>query len=441
MENLKELLKEYEIEHTDEILFTLEESEASIRLPKRIIADVRQALKGVDISFIHYNNDTAFELILIILTNFTFVKLKGVYYDSDYVNNNFINLSSKILKQQVGTYNSRYKKILNLLIEHRFIEQGTSYKQNVKCISYKIADKYFTFKIEKYSLKTSYALKLHKQNRRKFNLDIFENTIAKNEILNSHYIETPSEDEALIELRKQSKKKWVNKKGKQLKVLGKKKREDKYVYVEDYLELYKLLKDHFKLPKVLGPNAGYRVMTKYNTIPSIIRKLLKIDGKTLVGLDFSCFQPNLANRIYGEQLEAPLSHIEAADYLTTLNKYKGLKEEDRLKKAKTEHLSFFNKKIEMMKRSPLYTFYSEKHPSLLRNIITDKTDNGYKSVSKKMFTTEVRVMTEIVKRCMRAGIITVYVYDELMVEEDFVDDVKYIMQEVCEEQKLKLKIK
>jgi hypothetical protein len=58
-----------------------------------------------------------------------------------------------------------------------------------------------------------------------------------------------------------------------------------------------------------------------------------------------------------------------------------------------------------------------------------------------MFKTEVKIMTEIVKRCMGSGIIAVYIYDEVMVEEDFVSDVKEIMKEVCKEQKLNVKIK
>ena len=251
----------------------------------------------------------------------------------------------------------------------------------------------------------------------------------------------PSENRALEELKKYSKKKWTNKKGKQLKILGKKKREDKFVYVEDYLELYVLLQNHFKLPKILGQKAGYRVMTKFNTCPQIIRKLIKVNDKSLVGLDFSCFQPNLANRMYGEPLKDPLSHQKVAQYLKKLDKYKDLNFEVLEGIAKKENLSFFNKKIRYMKYSPLFRFYEKNHPILLYNIIKDKKLNGYKSVTKKMFKTEVKIMTEIVKRCMGSGIIAVYIYDEVMVEEDFVSDVKEIMKEVCKEQKLNVKIK
>ena len=441
MINLKEIYKQYDLEHTGEILSILEESEACLRLPIKIITDIKQILKGVELTSIHHDRGTAIELIYILLSNFTFVKMKQSYYKSDYTNNDYINLSSKILKSQLGTYLSRYKKILNLLIKYLIIEKGTSYKPGSKCNSYKISDKYFTFKIEKYPLKTSYALKLHKQNRRKFNKKIFENVIAKNEILNNLYVEMPSENRALEELKKYSKKKWSNKKGKQLKILGKKKREDKFVYVEDYLELYTLLQNHFKLPKILGQKAGYRVMTKFNTCPRIIRKLIKVNDKSLVGLDFSCFQPNLANRMYGEPLKDPLSHQKVAQYLKKLDKYKDLNFEVLEGIAKKENLSFFNKKIRYMKYSPLFKFYEKNHPTLLNNIMADKITNGYKSVTKKMFMTEVRIMTEIVKRCMESGIIAVYIYDEVMVEEDFVSDVKEIMKEVCKQQKLNVKIK
>jgi len=182
-------------------------------------------------------------------------------------------------------------------------------------------------------------------------------------------------------------------------------------------------------------------MTKFNTCPRIIRKLIKVNDKSLVGLDFSCFQPNLANRIYGEPLKDPLSHQKAAEYLSTFDKYKNLNLDEFEGIAKKENLSFFNKKIRYMKYSPLFKFYEKNHPTLLNNIMADKITNGYKSVTKKMFMTEVRIMTEIVKRCMESGIIAVYVYDEIMVEEDFVSDVKEIMKEVCKEQKLNVKIK
>jgi len=441
MINLKEIYKQYDLEHTGEILSILEESEACLRLPIKIITDIKQILKGVELTSIHHDRGTAIELIYILLSNFTFVKMKQSYYKSDYTNNDYINLSSKILKSQLGTYLSRYKKILNLLIKYMIITKGTSYKQGVKCNSYKISDKYFTFKIEKYLLKTSYALKLHKQNRRKFNKEIFKNVIAKNEISNNYHVKMPSESEALEELKKYSKKKWTNKKGKQLKVLGKKKREDKFVYVEDYLGLFMVLQNHFKLPVILGENAGYRVMTKFNTCPRIIRKLIKVNGKHLIGLDFSCFQPNLANRIYGEPLKDPLSHQKAAQYLSKFDKYKDLSFEVLVGIAKKENLSFFNKKIRYMRYSSLFKFYEKNHPTLLHNIINDKELNGYKSVTKNMFKTEVKMMTEIVKRCMESGIIAVYIYDEIMIEENFVHDVKKIMEKVCEEQNLNVEIK
>jgi len=441
MINLKEILKQYDLEHTGEILSILEESEACLRLPVKIITDVRQILIGVDLTLIHNDRDTALELIYILLSNFTFVKVKQSYYNSNYTYNDYINLSSEILKSQIGTYKSRYKKILNLLIRYLIIEEGTGYKVGVKCNSYKISNKYFTFKIKKYVLKTSYALKMHKQNRRKFNKKIFENVIAKSEILNNLYVKMPSKNEALQELKKYSKKKWTNKKGKQLKILGKKKREDKFVYVEDYLELYMLLQSHFKLPVILGENAGYRVMTKFNTCPRIIRKLIKVNGKHLIGLDFSCFQPNLANRIYGEPLKDPLSHQKAAQYLSKFDKYKDLSFEVLVGIAKKENLSFFNKKIRYMRYSSLFKFYEKNHPTLLHNIINDKELNGYKSVTKNMFKTEVKMMTEIVKRCMESGIIAVYIYDEIMIEENFVHDVKKIMEKVCEEQNLNVEIK
>jgi len=428
MEKLNVSLEDY----PKEVLDLFEDEEACLKLPQNLIKDTSKAFSLINTKHIHKEKETALELIYKVLSNFTFVKLKQVHYKDNYVNDNYINLSSRILAEQVGPYECRYRSILDLLIQEGFIEKGLGHKLNVKCTSYKLNDEYSTFNVEKYYLKSSYAIKLHKKNMRRSNLNIFDSTIAKNEMLNSSYVEMPSIKEVEKHLKSKSKKgKTFNKKGKQLKVLGKKKRDnDKYVYVEDYLDLYRTLNKHLKLPKVLSERAGHRVMTNINMCPSIIRELIKVNGKPLASLDFGCFQPNIANHIYGEELKEPLSHEKIADKL-------GIDD----KKAKTENLSFFNKECYQMERSKLWDYYNAHHQKMVVNITSEKRREGYKRPTQKLFSMEVGIMTEIVKRCMESGIIVVYIFDELLCKEDFKVDVRAIMEEVCEEKGLKIIVK
>jgi hypothetical protein len=50
-------------------------------------------------------------------------------------------------------------------------------------------------------------------------------------------------------------------------------------------------------------------------------------------------------------------------------------------------------------------------------------------------------MTKIIKNCQARGITTIYVYDELLVDELRVEEVRQIMENVCIEQKLNVEIK
>ena len=256
MKNINILLEDY----PKEILDLFEDEKACLKLPPKLIKDTSNAFSQIDTKHIHKDKNTALELIYKVLSNFTFAKLKEIHYKDNYVNDNYINLSSKILAEQVGTYKCRYKSILDLLIQEGFVEKGLGHKLNVKCTSYKLNDKYVSFNVEKYHLKSSYAIKLHKKNMRRLKIDILDSVIAKNELLNTHNVKMPSIDEVEEHLKTKSRKgKTFNKKGKQLKVLGKKKRDnEKYVYVEDYLDLYKNLNKYFKLPKVLSDRAGNR---------------------------------------------------------------------------------------------------------------------------------------------------------------------------------------
>jgi hypothetical protein len=445
MENLKNLLDEKNISFEKEIYNELKNDEAAIKLPKNLLKDLLKDFKHKDLNSIHKDRGTALELIYIMLSNFTFTWVREAKYNDNYVYNRYIQLNSRILKKQVGTGNeeTRYKCILKLLIDKKYIEKGLGAKRGVKSISYKINDKYYNVKIEKHILNSEYARKRYKKNIREKLISSIDNTIALNELENLSRIELPSLEEVKNHLKYYSKRKWTNKKGKQLKVLGKKKRENKFIYVEDYVKLYQILSENFHNPKILGENAGYRVVSKFNMMPTLIRELFKLrnNGQKMIGLDFSCFHPNLAVRLFQSKNHKIITHEEVAEFLKTKNKYLKYSDAELRKIAKKEHLSFFNKKTEHMKNSRIYSYYVEKYPDLLHSVENDKIERGYKNTSRMLFKEETKIMTEIIKRCQAIKVTTVYVYDELLVDELRVEEVRQIMENVCIEQKLNVVIK
>ena len=445
MKDLKDLLKDNEVDFSEETNFIMFKEETTIKLPFGLIKDLKKDFKHKDLKCIHNDRDTALELIYIVLSNFTLAWVQEVKFKDNYVDNSHIQLSSILLKKQVGTGSdkARYKIILETLICHKYIERGLGYKLGLKSISYKINDKYHKTKIEKYILNSEYTKKRYKKNIREKLILSLNNVIALNELQNLNRIELPSLEEVKKHLKYYSKRKWKNKKGKQLKVLGKKKRLNQFIYVEDYVKLYQILNENFHNPKILGENAGHRIATKFNLMPSLIRELFKLraNGQKMIGLDFSCFHPNLAIRKLQGANNQIVTHEEVAEFLKTKKKYSKNTDVELRQIAKKEHLSFFNKEVKHMKNSKIYSYYEEKHPELLSKVEKDKIEKGYKNTSRMLFTAETKIMTEIIKRCQAIRITTIYVYDELLVEESHVDEVKKIMEQVCIEQKLNVDVK
>ena len=445
MENLKDLLDEKNISFSKEIYNELKNDEATIKLTKNLLKDIKKDFKHKDLNSIHKDRRTALELIYIMLSNFTFTWVREAKYNDNYVYNRYMQLNSRILKKQVGTGNeeTRYKLILKLLIDKKYIEKGLGPKRGVKSTSYKINDKYYNVNIEKHILNSEYAKKRHEINIREKLISSIDNTIALNELQNLNRIELPSLEEVRKHLKLYSKRKWKNKKGKQLKVLGKKKRENQFIYVEDYVKLYELLKNNFNSPQILGQNGGHRVVSKFNMMPSLVRELFRVktNSNRLVGLDFSCFHPSLAIRKFQGANNQIVTHEEVAEFLKTKKKYSKNTDIELRQIAKKEHLSFFNKEVKHMRNSRIYSFYAEKHPDLLSKVEKDKIEKGYKNTSRMLFTAETKIMTKIIKRCQAIGITTIYVYDELLVDELRVEEVRQIMENVCNEQKLNVEIK
>jgi hypothetical protein len=148
---------------------------------------------------------------------------------------------------------------------------------------------------------------------------------------------------------------------------------------------------------------------------------VKINGEPMVECDYSCLHPNIAISIYGGS-DGYLTHENVGNSLG-------------LPKAtiKTEHLSFFNKRVRGMKRSPLYDHYQQYEPLMLRNIVEEKQNNFYKHkiTSRKLFSKEVEIMTAVVRQLNTEGIYVGYVYDALLCHPNHAGRVTEIMNAVA----------
>ena len=74
--------------------------------------------------------------------------------------------------------------------------------------------------------------------------------------------------------------------------------------------------------------------------------------------------------------------------------------------VKTEHLSFFNKHPKEMESSPLYPYYKETEPQMMKNLINEKyaSTRKHKMTSQKLFEKEGYKWEAIVKAFNKKGL-------------------------------------
>lgn len=144
-------------------------------------------------------------------------------------------------------------------------------------------------------------------------------------------------------------------------------------------------------------------------MPSWIRNLVKSDGSSLVECDYKCLHPTIASSLLGGSSKF-LTHQRIADSFWL-----------DVKVVKTEHLSFFNKKIwdaespyKSMKSSPLWSYYEQKEPSMLKHNVAHKRKHGHASVAQILFSKEVAIMSDSIEQLNAKGIYPLYIYDALM---------------------------
>jgi hypothetical protein len=358
---------------------------------------------------IHKDEQTAIELCLIFIAN-----LSGAFYEVN--SQGWKRLKKVYLQEQVSDrIDNTYLKIINLFEEGTkkygpIIERTTSYTPGQESKRYRLTEQYRNKGVKTYQLTQTYTKNLRRKIYFKILNQAIDNTIANNLIKLYSFIDLPTIEEILDVGKLLVKSKYQTKKGKTLTLRNKHSNDywndfDKRSFVEDDIELFiRLTQNGYLIPMVGDAKSGGRVVDSFVLMPSWIRNLIKINGKSIQEADFSALHPNIAMTIYGG----------TAKYIT----HQQVSEETNisLKEVKIEHLSFFNKPWTSLYHSPLFNYYKDTQPDMMSNMYHDKTTNGYKITSRKMSGLEVKIMTQVIKQLNSEGIIVGYVYDALFSE-------------------------
>jgi len=434
--NLKTTLKDNGLILSSQYLHLLRDRKESVAIPSKTLHFLYHSRKVSQklLKEIHTNKDIAIELCLLTLSNLANTYSRSFNSDDKKVKQGWKRLYSQILSSQVdidGERSSKYRVILDLLVGAGVIEEESSYTVG-KSRMFRLTHTFYGKGIVNYRLKDKTVRKMKiKDFNQNFERAI-KTELGKNSIRMRSKVQFPTDEEAELIVSDAVKDKYPNKKGKRLVWLGKNSKktypESDYVYAEDYLERYKYLRDQLVVPVVAEELADFRVIDCFNLMPSLFRKHLKVGGETFVEADFTCLHPNIAQAYYGGTNTEMISHEKVAVYL----------EIDR-QEAKIEHLSFFNKRYEDMKKSPLWNYYVNNETKMMENIIKEKAESldAHKATSRTLFKIETNIMEEIVKRLSKQGMDVLYVFDALYCHKADRNDVKQVMNEVAKEFKVK----
>jgi len=375
-----------------------------IQIPKGIRRRVKRLPKGI-LKKIDFNTDMAVEKCFIMISNLTYT----VFEDEDY----WKGLSSEILNRQFkkGSDNTTvYKNIIEALkyetnstypiIDCKKNGYNTeTYRENYYSKQYRLNSSSKNIALESYQIKFEDNIIIIKEDHclEQFN-KANSNVIGRNLINVYGQITLPSRDVILNHAKKLVKENYKNKKGKKLTFLNKKSKSyysssKPRSFVEYNIKLYdSLVGSNYMIPKIGDFKSGGRVVDSFNLMPSWIRPLVKINNEEIIELDFKALHPNIAFSIYGEP-EHQITHEYVAKALSK-----------PLYEIKIEHLSFFNKRVEDMKKSILYDFYYEREKVMLENLIREKEKYDYKKTSQQLFKKEVIIMSDIIYELSRLGI-------------------------------------
>lgn len=204
-------------------------------------------------------------------------------------------------------------------------------------------------------------------------------------------------------------------------------------FLEDHVRLFKSLTEpHLLPPSVQSQNAGGRVIDFVTLMPSWMREHLRINGEPLAECDFKALHPNIIMSLYGGRTR----YLEHETMAREMERVLDLPEAQKVKNMaqfKKQHLAFFNMEpLEMLLWYPnLWHYYQAQEPEMMRALVAEKQQSGYKTTSRRMFTKEVEIMSEAIRRLNDLGIYVLYVYDALLCQQSHQDTVVSIMNEVA----------
>jgi hypothetical protein len=405
----------------------------SITIPKTVKRTIKRLPKSV-LNKIDSNKTIAVEKCMDFVSNFT----GTVFYENE--DDQWLNLNSEYLNEKYKKGNDNtyiYTSIIDALtyttnstypiIEVKKGQYGNeTYKSGAYSKAYRLNQCFQTINFETYTLTCEDLIEKRRKQHLKKLSEAIENKIAYNLLRIYPTLEIPSIEKISIEADRLIEDNYHSKKGKALCKLNKRKKEKikdfkNKTFVEENIKQYLYLTQKgYLMPYIGNYKSGGRVVDSFNLMPSWIREFVKINGEEIVEVDFKALHPNLAMQIYKGSTKY-ITHQNVANAL-------GIS----LQEVKTEHLSFFNRRIQGMKRSPLYEYYNQHEPQLLKNIINDKrgSDFSHKITSMKMFELEVQIMTEVISRLNNQGIYVLYIYDALGCKKSEAEIVQKTMNEV-----------
>ena len=385
----------------------------SILIPKKAEHNLKRYVSKALLKEIDPDVGVAVEKCLLVLSNLA----STFYVEEEEEAGRWKRLSSKILHEQTKNKDNTYiyPKIIQALkagtSKGSMLEACDDDIPNVQSRKYRIPEDYHKAGLTEYIIRDGSII----QNRnriyyRQLN-EALGHPICNNLMKIYPRIELPSPHE-LLEVGKQlAKEGYTTKKGKILTMRNRHRKDywahaDNRSIVEDNIKVFKYLTSRgFMIPSIGNDRSGGRVVDSFTLMPAWIREQITIDGKKLAECDYAALHPNIASRLYGGS-EGYITHSNIAE-ATGID----------LRQVKIEHLSFFNKNWHGMRKSVLFDYYSKNEADTLAAIYRDKSLNGYKITSRKMFAAEVAIMTDVIKYLNSIGVYILYVYDALLCEE------------------------
>jgi len=398
-----------------------------IKIPRKVEHAIRKYTSKKLLKEIHPDIDTAVELCLMFTT-----QLASTYFErlDEPEKKGWKSLRAEYLRDFLSIKSLTYKKVITALEQSTskgpIIECDYEYIIGEKSFNYRFGEAYMGKGIVSYQLKTNVAQSLLNKHFIRVSTKSDTNPIVQNLIRFYGDVSLPTIDQIKKEGDRLIQLKYMTKKGKILKKLGNHNRSyfknsQKYSFVEDSIEVFKYLtEDGLLFPEVGNKKSGGRIVDSFTLMPSWIRRMIKIKGKTNVEADYSCLHPNIAISLYGGSKEY-LTHGDL-----------GLAMNADVDIIKVEHLSFFNKKVWQMKQSPLYQYYEKYESNMLKNVIAEKhsSEFNHNITSRRLFAKEVEIMTEVVEVLNSDSIYVGYVYDALICRPIDANKVKEVMDSV-----------